>query len=98
VSLAPINLPQIAGIASPETSPATKKADLGNAFSNVLDEARQAEARSTEASEKFAAGDPSIGIHEVVIESEKASIAVRYVTTLKNKALDAYRDLMNTQV
>jgi flagellar hook-basal body complex protein FliE len=96
VSLAPIQAPQIAGLT--ETSPATKKVDLGNAFENVLDEARTAESRSTEASEKFANGDPSIGIHEVVIESEKASIAVRYVTTLKNKAIEAYRELMNTQV
>lgn len=97
MSLAPINLPQIAGISS-EATPATKKVDLGNAFENVLNEARTAEQRSTEASEKFANGDPSVGIHEVVIESEKAAISVRYLTTLKNKALEAYRDLMNTQV
>ena len=97
MSLAPIQAPQLAGLTT-ETSPATKKVDLGNAFENVLNEARSAEQRSTESAEKFANGDPSVGIHEVVIESEKASIAVRYVTTLKNKALDAYRELMNTQV
>jgi flagellar hook-basal body complex protein FliE len=34
----------------------------------------------------------------VVIASEKANIAVRYAVTLKNKALEAYRELMNTQV
>lgn len=96
MSLAPINMPQAVGL--PEATPKTKSVDLGDAFENVLNEARAAEARSTDASEKFANGDPSIGIHEVVIESEKASIAVRYVTTLKNKALEAYRDLMNTQV
>jgi flagellar hook-basal body complex protein FliE len=33
-----------------------------------------------------------------VIASEKASIAVRYAVTLKNKALEAYHELMNTQV
>jgi flagellar hook-basal body complex protein FliE len=33
-----------------------------------------------------------------VIAAEKANVAVRYATTLKNKALEAYRELMNTQV
>jgi flagellar hook-basal body complex protein FliE len=39
-----------------------------------------------------------VGIHEVMIASEKASIELRYATTLKNKALEAYRDLMSTPV
>ena len=54
--------------------------------------------RATDAAERFAEGDPSMGIHEVMIATEKANIAVRYATTLKNKALEAYRELMNTQV
>ena len=47
---------------------------------------------------RFADGDPAIGIHEVVIAAEQANIAVRYATTLKNKLLEAYREIMNTQV
>ena len=39
-----------------------------------------------------------MGIHEVMIASEKANIEIRYATTLKNKAIEAYRELMNTQV
>lgn len=94
MSIAPIQAPQIAPIA--ETKPA--KVDLADAFGSVLQDARIAEQASTQASEAFAKGDPNVGIHEVVIASEKANIAVRYVTTLKNKALEAYRELMNTQV
>ncbi len=56
------------------------------------------QAEATHASEQFAAGDPAMGIHEVMIASEKASISLRYATTLKNKAVEAYRELMNTQV
>ena len=96
MSIAPIELPRIAGIEAKPAEP--KRVDLGEAFDNVLREARGAEQASTQTAEAFANGDPNIGIHEVVIASEKANIAVRYVTTLKNKALEAYRDLMNTQV
>lgn len=76
----------------------TDPTDLGKAFGNALSEARGLETKATEAAAGFANGDPSIGIHEVMIASEKANIAVRYATTLKNKAVEAYRELMNTQV
>jgi flagellar hook-basal body complex protein FliE len=95
MSIAPINVPQIAPV---ETKQETSKVELGEVFGNVLKEARDAEQTATNTAEKFANGEAGVGIHEVVIASEKANIAVRYVTTLKNKALDAYRDLMNTQV
>ena len=72
--------------------------DLGQAFGKALADARGLETKATDAAERFAQGDPSMGIHEVVIASEQANIAVRYATTLKNKAVDAYRELMNTQV
>lgn len=74
------------------------KVDFSDAFGDALSEARTRESTATQAAEKFAAGDPSMGIHEVVIASEKANIALRYATTLKNKAIEAYRELMNTQV
>ena len=72
--------------------------DLGQAFADALGQARGLEASAENASTRFANGDPAVGIHEVVIEAEKASIALRYATTLKNKAIEAYRELMNTQV
>lgn len=91
--------PSIGGIegAQPATR-ATPQADLGESFGKALSEARDAELKANEQSVKFANGDTSVGIHEVVIASEKANIAVRYATTLKNKAVEAYRELMNTQV
>ncbi|MEJ7603810.1 MAG: flagellar hook-basal body complex protein FliE [Kofleriaceae bacterium] len=92
---------QIRGFTGVET---TKKpggstdTDLGQAFGKALADAKGLETKATDAAERFAQGDPSMGIHEVVIASEQANIAVRYATTLKNKAVDAYRELMNTQV
>lgn len=84
-------LPQLDKVAKPET-------DLGESFSKALTDARELDKDATSQAERFANHDPSVGIHEVVIASEKASIAVRYAVTLKNKALEAYHELMNTQV
>jgi len=81
-----------------EHTPTTKQVDLGEAFSHMLSEASGAEKTATQSAERFAKGDPTMGIHEVMIASEKANIEIRYATTLKNKAIEAYRELMNTQV
>jgi flagellar hook-basal body complex protein FliE len=94
MSIAPVQIPQLGAVT--ETQPAQKPA--GEPFIEALESARRTETDATKAAESFAKGDPSIGIHEVVIAAEKANIAVRYATTLKNKALEAYRELMNTQV
>lgn len=91
----PIAVPSLDEVAAPQK---TSKVDLGSSFENVLADAHHAEATATDAAEKFAKGDPSVGIHEVMIASEKSNIELRYATTLKNKALEAYRELMNTQV
>lgn len=97
MSVGPIQLPApITAVESP-TKP-VPSTDLGSGFANALAEARELEATATTAAERFANGDQSVGIHEVMIATEKANIAVRYATTLKNKAVEAYRELMNTQV
>ncbi len=100
VGLGGIKPPELASIGSIASTPRPHKAeqDFGNVFANALSEARGAEHTSTQAAEQFAKGDPGMGIHEVMIASEKANISIRYATTLKNKALEAYRELMNTQV
>lgn len=77
----------------------TKKSegpDFANVFTDALSEASKAEKSASEAATKFANGEG--GIHEVMIAQEKASISVRYAVTLKNRALEAYRDLMNTPI
>jgi flagellar hook-basal body complex protein FliE len=97
--IAPIQIPSLTSIEGVQKdTPVGKGTNVGGAFSNALSEARDAENTATQMSEKFANGDTSVGIHEVMIQTEKANIAVRYATTLKNKALEAYRELMNTQV
>jgi flagellar hook-basal body complex protein FliE len=84
-----------------ESAPAIEQkpeADLGKSFTKALDEARQLDQDATQKADAFAANDQSVGIHEVMIATEKANIALRYATTLKNKALEAYHELMQTNV
>ncbi len=96
-------IPGIQGIALPpdalaRVERASGGIDFGDALAGALEQASASERTATEASEKFAKGDPSIGLHEVMIASEKAAIGLRYAVTLKNKVIEAYRELMSTQL
>jgi flagellar hook-basal body complex protein FliE len=92
--IAPIEVPRPAEQAAPPP-PGT---DFGQVLGNALKDAAGAERSANDAATRFAAGDPQVGIHEVVIAAEKASISVRYAVTLKNRAIEAYRELLNTPV
>jgi flagellar hook-basal body complex protein FliE len=70
--------------------------DFGAALTGALSKASSEEHAADDAAQRFANGDPSMGIHEVMIAAEKASITTRYAVTLKNKVLEAYKELMNT--
>jgi flagellar hook-basal body complex protein FliE len=69
---------------------------FADTLTGVISRAGAEEKAADSAAERFANGDPGMGIHEVMIAAEKATISVRYAVTLKNKMLEAYKELMNT--
>lgn len=81
-----------------EEIPAAGSESFGSVLTDAISRARVEETNANDLSSRFAAGDASVGLHEVMIASEKSSIAVRYAVTVKNKAIEAYRELMNTPV
>jgi flagellar hook-basal body complex protein FliE len=72
--------------------------DFAGTLADAISAAGDQERTATEAADRFAAGDPTMGIHEVMIQAEKASVSLRFATTVKNQAIAAYRELMNTPI
>jgi flagellar hook-basal body complex protein FliE len=66
---------------------------FGDAINKVNDLQKQADV----AIEKLATGE-SKGLHEVMIAMEKSSISFQFLTQVRNKALDAYHEIMRMQV
>jgi flagellar hook-basal body complex protein FliE len=81
-----------------DLTPGTTSPDFSQTFADAVSAAHGTENAANDASAKFAAGDPSVGMHEVIIAAEKANIQVRYAVTLKNRILEAYKEIMNTPV
>ncbi len=65
---------------------------LSDAIKSVNDEQKAVE----QLSDDFAQGKVS-NIHELVVEAEKASISLRLTVEVRNKIVDAYREIMRMQ-
>ncbi|WP_010249089.1 flagellar hook-basal body complex protein FliE [Acetivibrio cellulolyticus] len=80
----------------------TDKADsVEGSFANYLKDAltnvSNLEKESTALTEDFAAGKTD-NIHQVMIAAEKADVALQFTMQIRNKIMDAYKEIMNMQV
>jgi len=67
---------------------------MGQAINSVND-TQQASSALGRAYEQ---GDPSVGITDVMVASQKASVSFQAMVQVRNKLIDAYRDVMNMPI
>lgn len=72
--------------------------DFAQTLKNAIDQVNQSQQGSNALAEKFAAGDPSTNLHEVMIELQKASVSFQEMIQVRNKLVSAYQDVMNMQI
>ena len=99
---APISFPDrfpIEGEILPSTQRANQEVgSFGETLAEAVRQAGDAERTANEMTEAFANGTSEAGIHETMVAVEKARIQIHYAVTLKNKMIESYRELMNTNV
>ena len=64
---------------------------------DMINEANYLQNKSEEAEMEFMLGY-STNPHALMVVQEKADIALNYTMTVKDKVLDAYKELMNMQI
>lgn len=83
---------EIAGSSS--GSPA---AGAGKFFSELVSKVNELQTKSDTAIQNLASGENK-NLHEVMISMEKASISFQFMSSVRNKALEAYQEVMRMQV
>lgn len=77
------------------------QAPAGASFAKTLTEAigqvNKMQLDSAKSGQELSLGDAQ-SIHKVVLEAEEASLSMQMVVSLRNKALDAYQEVMRMQV
>lgn len=64
---------------------------------SVLDKVNDMQVEAKDMDNKLATGEIE-NLHEVTIASDKADIAIQLTLTIRNKIIDAYKEIMRMQV
>lgn len=94
-----INPGSIQGIGDLRSSakPTSAVNQVGKTFEQALDSLSQTQAKSDSLIQMLAAGE-DVDIHTVMIASEQASINFRIAMSIRDKLVEAYREVMRMGV
>ena len=70
---------------------------FGQVLSQALDSVNQLQTKASEAGDLLAAGKID-DLHSVMIEGERANVALQFTLQVRNKILDAYNEIMRMQI
>jgi len=82
----------------PDAAGGAPKADFSTALKASLDQVNTMQNKAQEMGRQFVMGDDSVNLSDVMIASQKASIAFQATVQVRNKLVSAYHDIMNMQV
>ena len=88
-----LNASSVTKLSSPST-----QVDFSAVLKSSLAQISQYQNKSDELGKNFALGDDSVGLSDVMIASQKASIALQSAVQIRNKLVSAYQNIMNMQV
>jgi flagellar hook-basal body complex protein FliE len=74
------------------------QANFSEMLSNAIDGVNSMQLHSKEQAQKFEMGDPSLSLADVMVAKEKAGIAFEATMQVRNKVLEAYKQVMNMPV
>lgn len=67
-------------------------------FKDAVGAVNNAQQTADKLKKAFEVGDPQVDLPEVMIASEKARVSFEAMVEVRNKLLDAYREIMQMQV
>ncbi len=72
--------------------------DFGNLLSNAIDTVNQHQHQSSQLQTRFDQGDRSVSLSDVMIARNKSSVAFEATVEVRNKLVEAYKELMSMPV
>lgn len=79
------------------STPAETQKKFSVFLKQSIDEVNKAQIQSDAVTEKMALGE-NVDLHTVMITSQKASIMMQTTIEIRNKAVEAYQEMMRMQV
>ena|SRR5690348_2293465 len=74
-------------------------AGIDNGFANLLkqgiESVNASQMKASDVANKFERGVPGVELPQVMLEMQKANVSFRALTEVRNKFVEAYREIMN---
>lgn len=83
------------GLEKAQPSPEENFSDL---LKNTIEKVNEVQKDSGELSKAFEMGDPTVTLAEVMIAKQKAGLAFQSVLQVRNKLVNAYKEIMSMPV
>ncbi len=85
-------------IQPPEQTPAAGKVDFSQVLQDSIRGVSDMQQESSVMRSGFEAGSPDVDLTEVMIATQKASLSFQAMTEVRNKLVEAYKDIMNMPI
>lgn len=74
-----------------------KKASFADSLKQAIDQVNKSQVESDKMTEALANGG-NVELHDVMISAQKASVTMTLAVEVRNKAIEAYQEMMRMQV
>lgn len=81
----------------PEVTPYKAQQNFADFLKESLNQVSQADAQSNDMTNKLIRGE-NVDLHQVLIAGQKASVAMQLTMEVRNKAVEAYQEIMRMQM
>lgn len=71
---------------------------FGDMLEQAVNSVNKVQKNSAEMAKAYETGDPNVDITDVMVASQKASVSFQSMVQVRNKLIEAYRDVMNMPV
>ena len=78
--------------------PKTNNVEFQSILSSAVNQVNTVQRHSNDLAEAFQLGDPNVTLSQVVVASEKASVAFEAMTEVRNRLVSAYEDIMKMPI
>ncbi len=71
---------------------------FGDVFSQAINKVNSVQQTSSQMANAYIRGDANVDVTDVMIASQKSSVAFQALSQVRNKMVEAYKDIMNMPI
>ncbi len=87
---------------TPATDVPAQQGAAGESFATLLEQGIEAvngeQHKAAELKKAFELGDPNVELSQVMLQAQKASLSFEAMTQVRNKLVEAYKEIMNMPI